>query len=259
MILETYTLMGEKSKAKEYLDEVVEKVGSNQWFSTQTTAYSLLAIAEFIGDKPTENSVKFEYNIDGTGFKSAALDKSIQTIQISASEGNHSVSVKNTSGQTIFTRVYQEGIPLTGDATSESNKLNFKLRYLSMDGDKIDPALLKQGTDFMVVVNVSGDTYKQYKDMALTQIFPSGWEIRNTRIEGVSTDNISDKPRYQDIRDDRVYTYFDLERSKSKRFVILLNASYAGKFYLPTVYCEAMYDHSVYGRVGGKWVEVTGE
>lgn len=259
MILETYALMGDKSGAKEYLDGVVDKVGSDQWFSTQTTAYSLLAIAEFIGDSQTGDMLKFDYNIDGTGFSSLSSDKTIQTIEISESVGSHSVAIKNTSGAILFTRVYQEGIPLTGDATSESSKLNFEVNYYDMSGNEINPTVLKQGTDFMVVVDVRGDAYKHYKDMSLIQIFPSGWEIRNTRIEGVSTDNISDKPRYQDVRDDRVYTYFDLDRAKSKRFVILLNAAYSGRFYLPTTYCEAMYDNSIYGRVGGKWVVVKGE
>jgi len=238
---------------------VIDKVGSKQWYSTQTTAYSLLAIAGFIGDKPLENSMKFSYTTDDKNSQSVDSDKTIETIELGGAIGKHKVSVNNPSGQTLFVRLYQEGIPLTGDATSESNKLNFKVTYLDMNGNKIDPTVLNQGTDFMVVIDVSGDSYKQYKDMALVQIFPSGWEIRNTRIEGVSTDNISDKPRYQDIRDDRVYSYFDLEKFKEKRFVIWLNAAYSGRFYLPTTYCEAMYDNSIYGRVGGKWVEVKGE
>jgi uncharacterized protein YfaS (alpha-2-macroglobulin family) len=61
---------------------------------------------------------------------------------------------------------------------------------------------------------------------------------------------------YQNIRDDRVYTYFDLASNKSKTFKILLNASYAGQFYLPTIYAEAMYDATINARQPGKWIEV---
>ena len=63
-------------------------------------------------------------------------------------------------------------------------------------------------------------------------------------------------PQYQDIRDDRVYTYFDIEPNQTKVFTILLNASYIGKYYLPTVYTEAMYDNTINARSPGKWVEV---
>ena len=44
--------------------------------------------------------------------------------------------------------------------------------------------------------------------------------------------------------------------ASAKTFRILLNASYLGKFYLPTVYVEAMYDKSVSARIPGRWVQV---
>ena len=61
---------------------------------------------------------------------------------------------------------------------------------------------------------------------------------------------------YQDFRDDRVYTYFDINKGQRKVFKIQLNASYLGRFYLPIFNCEAMYDNSVSSREGGSWVEV---
>jgi hypothetical protein len=36
----------------------------------------------------------------------------------------------------------------------------------------------------------------------------------------------------------------------------MLNPSYLGKFYLPTVSCEAMYDNTINARIAGNWVEV---
>ncbi len=72
----------------------------------------------------------------------------------------------------------------------------------------------------------------------------------------VESNKTGDKPRYQDIRDDRVYTYFDLNKNSTKTFKIILNAAYLGRFYLPTVYCEAMYDNEIYSRKAGKWIEV---
>jgi hypothetical protein len=36
----------------------------------------------------------------------------------------------------------------------------------------------------------------------------------------------------------------------------MLNAAYTGKFYLPTVYTEAMYDNNITSRLPGKWIEV---
>jgi hypothetical protein len=61
---------------------------------------------------------------------------------------------------------------------------------------------------------------------------------------------------YQDIRDDRVYTYFNLKRGEEKTFKVQLNASFLGRYYLPGIHVEAMYDASKNARSKGKWVEV---
>ena len=61
---------------------------------------------------------------------------------------------------------------------------------------------------------------------------------------------------YQDIRDDRVYTYFDLKRGEEKTFKIQMNASFLGRYYLPGIHVEAMYDATKNARSKGKWVDV---
>jgi len=73
-------------------------------------------------------------------------------------------------------------------------------------------------------------------------------------------DNLNNVSRadYQDIRDDRMYTYFDLQKGKQKTYRIQMNAAYQGKYYAPTTYCEAMYDNSINARQPGQWVEVIG-
>ena len=92
--------------------------------------------------------------------------------------------------------------------------------------------------------------------MALSQIFPSGWEIINTRLADYTTVHEKSRPDYLDIRDDRVYTHFGISGRKTNTYVVMLNAAYQGTFYLPAVSCEAMYDNSIYARTDGKWVEV---
>lgn len=74
----------------------------------------------------------------------------------------------------------------------------------------------------------------------------------------------SDPMDYQDVRDDRVMTYFDLpfnwsndkNMKQSRTYRIQLNAAYAGRYFLPAVACEAMYDNRIRAISPGKWVEV---
>jgi uncharacterized protein YfaS (alpha-2-macroglobulin family) len=62
--------------------------------------------------------------------------------------------------------------------------------------------------------------------------------------------------KYRDTRDDRVYTYFDIAQGQTKTFHIGLHASYLGRFYLPLIKVEAMYDAMLHARQPGKWVMV---
>ena len=116
---------------------------------------------------------------------------------------------------------------------------------------------MEQGQEFIASVSVTNPgTRGAYKNLAINQIFPSGWEINNLRLDEAEDRLKSDKATFQDIRDDRVYTYFDLGPNQRRTFKVMLTASYAGKYYLPAVSCEAMYDHSIYSRTKGQVVEV---
>jgi uncharacterized protein YfaS (alpha-2-macroglobulin family) len=103
-----------------------------------------------------------------------------------------------------------------------------------------------------------------FNEMALTQVFPSGWEIINTRMSATGESGVgTSTPEYQDIRDDRVMTYFDMpfrgadpDNQRPKVYRVLLNAAYAGRYYLAPVSCAAMYDNRIRASVPGKWVEV---
>src|SRR5690606_40807988 len=66
-----------------------------------------------------------------------------------------------------------------------------------------------------------------------------GWEIHNARMDENESALKNSAFTYQDIRDDRVYTYFDLHTNESKTFTLLLNAAYEGKYYLPAVNIES--------------------
>jgi uncharacterized protein YfaS (alpha-2-macroglobulin family) len=263
MILETLVLLGERQKAVMVLENVCAHLASEEWMSTQTTAYSLLAVSKLVG-KYTENSMlEFTYTINE---KSSTYRSSSRIAQIPVTVNDRSekqVLVTNKSRRILYTRVITRGQPETDDATTFQNNLNMSVVYMDMHGNELDPKTIRQGTDFKAEVTVSNPGLMgNYNQMALTQIFPSGWEIINIRITNdndageqvtVSTYNL---PRYQDIRDDRVYTYFDLAARQKATYTILLNASYLGRYYLPGVSCDAMYNGRIGARTAGMWVEV---
>ena len=128
--------------------------------------------------------------------------------------------------------------------------------YKTLNGKLIDPQSISQGTDFVAEVTINNPGKRgNYDQMALTQIFPSGWEIINTRLsEG--GENSSSAYTYRNIRDDRVLTYFNIKPRQTLTYQVLLNASYLGRYYMPSVSCAAMYDDDIQAVNEGKWVEV---
>ncbi len=259
MILETLSLLGEKAKAWLMAKEVAKSLSSESWMSTQETAYSLFAMCEYIGVKGDNTEMSFSYSLNGSENKTQTSKKTMKQIKFYESDfaKNAKVSLMNNGKSTLFAKVIVEGIPLIGDKTAASNNLSMEVKYKDTKGKEIQPDKLLQGTDFIAEIKITNPGTKGFlKEMALNQIFPSGWEIHNTRMDGTGASNAA---RYQDIRDDRVYSYYDLTSNTSKTFVVQLNATYLGRFYLPTVYTEAMYDNTINARVPGRWVEVVKE
>jgi uncharacterized protein YfaS (alpha-2-macroglobulin family) len=212
----------------------------------------------FSGKNSTSGGLAFDYTLSGGKTLHALTKKSVVQININI-DGSQpgSIKIENKHKGMLFARLILEGIPLPGDQTASESNLKMSLVYKDMKGNDIEIDKLAQGTDFMAIVTVSNNaTLGNYKDMALTEIFPSGWEITNTRLSGIESVHESDAADYIDFRDDRVYTYFNIPQYSVRKYIVLLNAAYLGKFYLPTVTCEAMYDNHINARIPGKWVEV---
>ena len=256
MILEALTLMGRKTEAKAVMDEIAAELGSGNWYSTQTTAYSLLAVSKFVGAEDPNQPMNFSYTLNGSD-KRASTTQPLLQVPVKVKESGNSVHITNTGESTLFVKLQLSGIPAIGDSASSEQNLRMAVRYLDLQGNEIDPGRLNQGTDFVAEVQVQHPGVRsRYNELALTQIFPSGWEIRNIRLDGLEHLKGSSEVEYQDIRDDRVMTYFDLNQGEKKTFRVMLNASYLGRYYLPATYCQAMYDNTISARFGGRWVEV---
>jgi len=258
MILETLSLLGRKEEASLMARTVSTQLSSQRWLSTQTTAYGLIAVSKFLEQTNASGEIQASYTLNGRREGKVDSRAFMTQIDLTMSELNENKLIfKNNSKGTLFTRLILQGTPLLGDDITNSNSLKQIVRFTDLDGDPIDPNRIEQGSDFIAEVTVSNPGLRgNYEEMALSQIFPSGWEIRNTRMDDASFAEPTASFDYQDIRDDRIYTYFDLGANKSRTFRVQLNASYAGKFYLPSINTVAMYDETISARTAGMWVNV---
>lgn len=257
IILETLLLLNDRAKGFELLKDISASLSnSSYWMSTQTVAWCLKSVGAF-ATAEKRGELKFTYTYNGKDV-TARTDLPVAQVPLTV-DGAKSLNLKMTSESkgTLFVRLITEGTPARGNEEAAENNLKVTVEYTDTDGVAIDPVKLEQGTEFIASVTIANPGLRgQYKNMALNQIFPSGWEINNLRLDEAEDRLKSDVPTYQDIRDDRVYTYFDLPAGQRKTFRVLLTASYAGAYYLPALSCEAMYDHGIYARTKGQVVEV---
>lgn len=256
IILETLILLNDRTRAFEIVKELSVALSDfNYWMNTQTLAWSLKSVGSFASGE--KGDLKFSYTYNGKEV-TTGTDLPVASIVLPAGSKPADLKVVSASKAVLFARVIQEGVPARGTEEDSEKNLTLGVSYTKTDGTPLDPATLEQGTEFVATVTVFNPGMRGlYKNLALNQIFPSGWEINNLRLTGDDAAKITgDVPTYQDIRDDRVYTYFDLGARQSKTFKVMLTASYAGSYYLPAVSCEAMYDNNIYARKKGKVVEV---
>lgn len=260
MVLETLTIMNKRPEAEKVLKEVSASLASERWYSTQTTAYSLMAIANYCGSNPSGEKILAEATING---KKVKIDSKayVSLTEVEVNTANKSVVVSNKGSNMLYTRLIVQGQPVTGEQVQPVNNadvLNMEVSYMTLDGKPLSNIeSLAQGTDFVAKVSIRNPGIRgRYSNMTLSQIFPSGWEILNMRLLDVESSFKSSPYDNQDIRDDRVYTHFGLREGETKTFYTMLNAAYLGRYFLPGVYCDGMYDNTISAGNSGKWVEV---
>ncbi len=251
MALETMLLVGD-NQSREIAEYIAKRLSSNRWMSTQTTAYSLLAMAKMI-DNNGGKSIKLKYAINGE-LLIINTDKAVAQRSLNIQKGQNKFEITNDLTNSVYVNIVNSGKLPLGQEIAEKRNLGIAVIYKDSQGKQLNVSKLSQGTDFTASITITNLKHEQINDLALTEIFPSGWEIVNTRFTDFG--NTVTQTNFTDIRDDKVNFYFDLENQESRTFDVQLNASYLGKYYLFGVQAEAMYDNDYFVRTKGRWIEV---
>ena len=213
------------------------------YLSTQETAFASVAYRHLYDKVPT-----------------GALKVSLGDLQVQADK-----SLSQTLPQQQVVKNLSEG-PVHGTLiqtrrsairTATANGLKLEVKYYSAEtGASVNPASLPQGTRFMASVKVTNPSaVKAYENLALSFPVPSGWEIQNERLTSGASEDAYD---HKDIRDDRVNWFFALPAGRYKTFTVQLRAAYEGRYMLPSVVAEAMYEPAVQAATASGTATVTG-
>lgn len=256
IILEMLTETGRWAEADQIAEELSAALSKQNWHSTQTTGYMLMAVGKYLRalegkseSKPRLKGVvalpdgsKTPFDTDQIAFEVELLNGFGQQVTVELDKGY--------TGQRAFAALSWNGVPLLSDVRDESKNLTLKVEWLDDDGMAIDPAEIIQGKTFWGRFSVGNPSsaYHLIEEVALVQVLPAGWEIENIRLSGEARPGWMsrwslNREEYLDIRDDRVMWFFDARYGGTYDFVVKLNAVTVGEFTMPPTIAEAMYNN----------------
>ena len=245
--------------------EVLTKLQSNQWLSTQSMGQALAALAH-MKDSSTGKDIAGIIDIDG---KQTEFTTENGIFEYTVPENVKDIKV--ISKDNGYINYYWEGVPVNYEGENISETVKLTRNYYDEKGNPInekDILSLSSGKSFWLEIKVlPADSVKEYihvDNMALTQVLPSGWEIENIRaVNGQYPNWVEERIRdtyvdYEDIRDDRIMWFFDYNNYNQggQSFFVKINAVTKGKFDFPGTTAEAMYDNSCRAYLKGFRAEV---
>lgn len=254
VMVRAYQLAGMRAEAAKLMAQLKAQFNGNEYLSTQENAQFFVALK---GQGSRSVEVKFDFEASGLAKQSVSSGDKLWQQPLSLEPGKkQSVRLKNTGKSAITVRLVQQGKPAAGKEMAYARGLDLKVRLLNRDGSEIKTDSLLQGSLFTAEITVTNLSQERYPYMALQQLLPPGLELVNQRLGENGSFGSNDGVDYQDLRDDRLLSYFALEGGRSFSIRIPLSATYAGKFYWPGVSCENMYKHAPAAVRKGQWLSI---
>jgi uncharacterized protein YfaS (alpha-2-macroglobulin family) len=258
MILEVQALRGDLTDGLANYRTIASALASDRWISTQETAFSLLALARFsakAGSDPLACSISV--NGKPLALPSGKHRSLVLPLENAIAEAGGTIQISSTGKSMLFASINTKGQPPVEPRGASASNIELAVVYYSKGEDQPDPDNLRQGDDVIVEVTVKNPGKRgDYEELALSAVFPTGWEVLNPRLVHDGFTRPADVPEYQDQRDNRINTYFDLPAGKEKVFRFLVTATHRGRFFFSPVSVSAMYDGSVTAQSDSRWIEV---
>lgn len=237
------TLLQDQAKAAKAARTVAATLSSDDWLSTQETAWLLCALLPYHKNSAASSC---SYSVAANGKTQNGILNDTSIIEtLSAGAGDEQVAeIMNTGKVMLYGILTSHGISVPGTEKKQEEYIGMHVAYANSDGEEVSLADIKMGDSFFVTITVENLQAKRIENIALTFPIPTCWEIGNDRLAS-ATGNGSSSFAYQDIRDDAVYTYFDLPAEGSVSYRFYATVAYQGDYVVPAVHVQAMYDNAI--------------
>ncbi|HUO05534.1 MAG TPA: alpha-2-macroglobulin [Candidatus Binataceae bacterium] len=224
--------------------------------NTISSAYSILALDAYSKTAGSADKAKI-------AFTETLADKSVHPLP---SQGEifaradvpaeaTSVGVTADTPFALFYQLVEGGFDIEPPTAAIKNHIEVFRDFRNEKGDVITSSPLESKVDVYVSLRAIDDPVG---NVAVVDLLPGGFEVdispeglgnRTSLVQGSDTW----RPDYIDVREDRVIFYGTITPNAQK-FVYRLKPTNPGKFVVPPLYAEGMYDRTVQARsLGGNF------
>jgi uncharacterized protein YfaS (alpha-2-macroglobulin family) len=228
------------------VDRLARDAASTQgyWWTTQEESFTLLAIGQFLKRQAKQPPYSGTVSVGGK-----PLGKfTNKTVAFRAIRGSEPIRIQMNAGYksgSAFYSVMTRGVPKDEAFRPASAGLEVQREILNREGGALDLNNVRQG-DLVVIKTRVRSISGPVQNVAIVNLLPSGLEVENPRLQTteqlpwVTDANL--QPAYMDLRDDRILLFADLPPDSWQTFYTLVRAVSPGRFRLPPVQVEAMYN-----------------
>ncbi len=221
--------------------------GKDLYYSTQDLAWSVLALGKRIrGLKKADQSELQKIGLLVNG-KRIAKSGDVQGGPVFTFDGPGLAASRMAltdlpAANGVF--MYVKATGYTNQPPVSKSGFTIERRFLKRDGTTANLMAVLQGETLFVEVKVT-NAGERVKNLAIVDRLPAGFEIENPRLgrsEDLQWMTEPLKAEYQDLRDDRIQVFGDLESGASGTVYYSVRAVTKGRYTAPAALVEAMYD-----------------
>ncbi len=211
-------------------------------YSTQEQSFTFLALG-----KAAKNVSGAEMEVDVIANGKSIGKFSGKDISIKDSRLNtETLSLKSKGKGELYYFWSSEGIKVNEKVKEEDSNLRIRREYFNYRTKAaITNNTFTQGDLVVCKISLYGMS-RSAENIVITDLIPAGFEIENPRLNPqTETHWKTDSPLipdYTDIRDDRLLLFTGLQSNVKREFIYLLRVVNQGKYQLPVIGAEAMYD-----------------
>jgi uncharacterized protein YfaS (alpha-2-macroglobulin family) len=215
--------------------------------NTILSGYSSLALSAYAQtNQPLNNNANFS-------IAALFLDNKEKTFnsdsKVSLDEQVKKIIFKNPDQQRLFYQLTQAGFDKELPKKASNQGIEIYREYRNKQGDSIKETTL--GAEIEVHIQVRALDNSYLTNIAIVDLLPGGFEVVRDSVR-------SEQVEYADLREDRV-VFFTSLGSHTQELVYRIKAINTGKYTVPPILAESMYNPSLHSNGAVSSMTVTAD